>query len=82
MPASQDKELEDAVQGIYSGSLSAKIKKNASYAIGGMFVGGVIGMMIASFIGKPKWMGIVVGAAVAGVGGYGLANRKEEEKEL
>lgn len=78
--AHTEEEINEAVQGMYSGSLSARIKKNASYAITGMFVGGVVGMMVASFMGKPKWMGIVAGAAIAGTGGYLMSNNKEEDK--
>lgn len=76
----EEEKLEQAVQSLYSGSMSAKIKKNASYAITGAFLGGVVGMMIASFMGKPKLYGIAIGAGVSGLGGYLIAkNSKHEE---
>lgn len=80
--ATDKEKLEEAVQGIYSGSISAKIKKNSSYAITGMFIGGVVGMMIASFMGQSKLVGIAVGASVSGLGGYLIANGSKKEEEL
>ena len=80
--ATDKEKLEEAVQSIYSGSMSAKIKKNASYAITGMFIGGVAGMMIASFIGQSKMLGIVAGASVSGLGGYLISNSSKKEEEL
>lgn len=76
-----NKELEEAVQSVYSGSLSAKIKKNTSYAMTGMFIGGIVGMMVASFLGQSKLLGIAVGATASGLGGYLISNSKKEENE-
>ena len=80
MGAVKDAKLEEAVQSLYSGSMSAKIKKNSSYVLTGMFVGGVVGMMVASFMGQSKMMGILIGAGVSGVGGYFMADDKKEEE--
>ncbi len=76
-----DKKLEEAVQAMYSGSLGAKIKKNSSYVITGMFIGGVAGLMIASFMGKSKLWGAVIGAGVSGIGGYIVSNNTKNKED-
>ncbi len=71
-------ELSEITQAVYSGSLADKIKKNASYTITGMFIGGFIGGAIAGFLGKGKMMGALMGAAAVGLGGYVMSNNTKK----
>jgi len=69
-------ELSEITQAVYSGSLADKIKKNASYTMTGIIIGGFVGAMVASFLGKGKVIGALIGAGAVGLGGYAMAKTK------
>lgn len=67
--------IESTVQGIYSGSLSKKLKQNSSYTLTGVGVGAIAGFILASFFGKSRLIWGLGGAAAGGLGGYVISNK-------
>lgn len=74
MAITDREKINEITQSVYSGTLANKIKKNASYTVMGVIIGGVLGAIAAGFFGQKKLMGAAVGAAVVGLGGYAFSN--------
>lgn len=62
--------LQGAVEGIYYGDIAGKISKNMKYALSGVAIGTLAGVLIASIFGKNKLVFGLGGAALAGTVGY------------
>jgi hypothetical protein len=73
MATDRDK-INEITQAVYSGTLASKIKKNASYTVMGVLLGGVLGAIGAGFLGKGRLMGAAMGAAIFGLGGFLVSN--------
>ena len=74
----EPKEVRTAVEALYSGRLAKDIKSNASYALTGMAIGAVVGMIVASFAGKSRLLFGMGGAVVFGGAGYLISSKKED----
>lgn len=62
---------EEAVEGIYTGSLANKIKKDMRYVLTGLAIGGFIGFFTASLTGQSKLLFVFAGAGIgAAIGKY------------
>ena len=62
-----DEKTQEAIEKIADGSLAAGIKKNMKYSTTGIAVGAIVGIVIATFMGKSRIVYGVVGAIGGGV---------------
>lgn len=62
MPDLNDRKTQDAIAGIYNGTLAHSIKRNSRYAVVGFAVGFIGGFLIAGWIGKSRLVGGLIGA--------------------
>ena len=71
-----DAETQAAIDGIYNGTLAYSIKKNAKYALTGIAIGMIAGVMVAGLMGKGKLMFGLAGAVAGGSLGYIITPKK------
>lgn len=71
---------EEAVEGIYTGALANKIKKDLRFTLTGLAIGGFIGYFAASLTGQNKLLLIFAGASIgAVVGKYTSPTKKKTD---
>lgn len=71
---------DEAVDGIYTGALASKIKKNLRFTLTGLAIGGFIGYFAASIMGQNKLLFIFAGASIGAAVGKYSAPKPEEKK--
>jgi len=76
-----DKEVLEAAEGIYDGSLVVSLMKGSKYALTGFALGAFCGVVLAMFTGKSRFLfAIAGGTAGAGFGYLAVPNKVEIEK--
>mgnify|MGYP001582167365 FL=1 len=75
---SQDEKLQQAVEGIYNGTLADNIKQNIKYASTGIAIGAFAGLLFASFAGKCRICFAFWGSIAGGGIGYLAALPKKQ----
>lgn len=76
-----EKEVLEAAEGIYDGSLVESLMKGSKYALTGFAIGAGIGVLLAMFTGKSRILfSIAGGVAGAGVGYLATPNKVEIKK--
>lgn len=71
-----NKDTKLAIEAINSGSLANSIKSSAKYALTGMVIGSVAGILIGGFLGKSRMIFGLGGAIIAGSTGYLISDKK------
>lgn len=76
-----DKETRQAVEGVYTGELASRIRKNAEYALTGVAVGVAVGVLVAGWFGKSRLLYAAIGGAAGAGIGYMVAPSKKTKQE-
>lgn len=81
-----DAEVEEVMQDIASGRLAERLKTNTTYALRGAWIGGIVGVGIATFFGGGRIRMAAIGLVAGGGIGYlmkpGPKKGKEEIDEV